>query len=61
MDTVKTVTLPRGAVVLAKDTKWGLSAVTYANYKQANARLATLGPGWALWKGLGIPIYIRKI
>ena len=39
---IKTVRLPRGFKVLAKDSQYGVIPVTYANYKQANKKIEEL-------------------
>jgi hypothetical protein len=43
-----TVKLNNGRIVLAKLYKGEPSAVTYANRTQAYAKVALLGPGWAV-------------
>lgn len=39
---ILTVQLRNGLTVLAKQTKWGISALTYANHAQANNKIAEL-------------------
>lgn len=55
-----TVTLRDGSVVLAKNTKHGTFAVTYANRAQANARAAIMGAGWEVIQR-GRPLFVRKV
>ncbi len=39
---IKTIRLPRGSRVLAKETEYGLRPITYANYRQANKKVDEL-------------------
>ena len=39
---IKTIRLPRGIKVLAKNSEYGLIPITYANYKQANKKINEL-------------------
>lgn len=60
---IQTVKLSsNGRTVLAKKTKYGLTAVQYANRTQAYARqdkLRAAGVACAVIQGLGRPLYIR--
>lgn len=60
MNEVLTVKI-RGGMweVLAKQTKYGPTAVTYANLSQARRRLDQLGPGWAIYGHY--PFYVGRV
>ena len=54
---IKTVKLPKGLRVLAKETQYGLTPITYTNFKQADKKimeLEQLGFNVTIW-GLGKP------
>lgn len=52
-----TVRLTNGLVVLAKEDRGDLRAVTYANRTQAYKKAAALGPEWFV-KRAGRPFYV---
>ncbi len=39
---IETVRLPRGSKVLARNGKYGIEPIHYANYKQANSKVEEL-------------------
>jgi len=55
-----TTRLNDGRTVLAKMYEGEPYAVTYANRTQAAKRVALLGPGWYVGRGLGRPFYVVK-
>lgn len=58
MTTILTTKLNNGLTVLAKMYKGELCAMTYSNRKQASTKVAELGEGWYVSKGLGRPFYV---
>ena len=52
--------LNNGMVVLAKLYEGEPYAVTYANRTQAANKVAALGPGWHVGRGLGRAFYVVK-
>ena len=52
-----TTKLNSGVEVLAKNTKYGVSAMTFANRTQAQ-KAAEKSNGW-VWQGIGRPFYVR--
>ena len=53
--------LNNGAEVLAKMYKGEPSAVTYANYTQAEKKAHEMGVGWGVRRFFGRPFYVVKV
>jgi hypothetical protein len=54
------VPLRNGLMVLAKFYKNEWRPLTYVNPTAANKKVAALGPGWVVWKGIGRPWYVTQ-